>query len=228
MERLNANGEQARMEHESMPNKHGSRPKTEWTHAMKAYTYTFNRMPIRTNSGWKSAYEMLHGKKPTLKHLRKWGMSCVVTKLVGVDKTNWGPKGREGIFMGYSGSHATGSYLVYIPETKRFVVSRNVKFNEGKCDDVIRAAQATIARMEEFEEGAAQMKKMVDHHTNSGPDEPPVNELSRMPLDHPRSSEETIDSINPETGTSEEIKQAGQTAVAGAKIVKKKPAKKKK
>jgi hypothetical protein len=50
---------------------HGSRPKTEWTHAMKAYTYTFNRMPIRTNPGWKSAYEMLHGKKPTLKHLRR-------------------------------------------------------------------------------------------------------------------------------------------------------------
>ena len=130
--------------------------------------------------------------------------------------------------MGYTGSHATGSYLVYIPETKRFVVSRNVKFNEGKCDDVIRAAQATIARMEEFEEGAAQMRRMVDHHTSSRPNEPPLNELSRAPPDHPRSSEEIIDQINPETGTSEEIQQAGQTAVAAAKFVKKKPAKKKK
>ena len=98
---------------------------------MKAYTYTFNRMPIRTNPGWKSAFEMLHGEKPTLKHLRRWGMHCVVTKLVGVDKINWGPKGRAGIFMGYSGSHANGSYLVYIPETKKYVVSRNVKFDEG-------------------------------------------------------------------------------------------------
>jgi hypothetical protein len=82
--------------------------------------------------------------------------------------------------------------------------------------------------MEEFEEGAAQMKKMVDKHTVSGSDVPPANELSRMPLDHPCSSEETIDPINPEAGTNEEIKQAGQTAVAGAKIVKKKPVKKKK
>ena len=148
----------------------------------------------------------------------------MVTKLVGVDKTNWGPKGREGIFMGYSGSHANGSYLVYIPETKRFVVSRNVKFNEGRCDDVIRAAQATIARMEEFKEGAAQVKKMVDKHTVSGSDVPLANKLSRMPFDHPLRSEKNINPINPETGTIEESKQAGQTAVAGAKTAKKKKA----
>jgi hypothetical protein len=62
---------------------HGNLPKTEWTHAMKAYTYIFNKMPLMTNPGWKSAFEMLYGKKPSLKHLRKWGMNCVVTKLVG-------------------------------------------------------------------------------------------------------------------------------------------------
>ena len=81
--------------------------------------------------------------------------------------------------MGYSGSHANGSYLVYIPETKKYVVSRNVKFDEGKCDEVIRAAQATIARMEEFEKGASKIKEMVNKHTAPGSDVPPANELSR-------------------------------------------------
>ena len=63
-------------------------------------------------------------------------MGYVITKLVGVDKTNWVPMKRVGIFMDYSESHANGSYLVYIPETKRYVVSRNVKFDEGKYDEV--------------------------------------------------------------------------------------------
>jgi hypothetical protein len=146
--------------------------------------------------------------------------------------------------MGYSGSHANGLYVVYIPETKKYVVSRNVKFDEGKCDEVIHAAQATIVRIEEFEKGASKIRTMVDKHTAPGSDVPPANELLRLPFDHPLRHGEAIDAarklgwgqtespaldpMNPETGTNEEITKAGQTAAAGAKIAKKKaPAKKK-
>ena len=58
------------------------------------------------------------------------------------------------------------------------MVSINVKFDEGKCDEVIRADQATIARMEDFEKGASKIKEMVDEHTAPGSDVPPANELS--------------------------------------------------
>ena len=125
--------------------------------------------------------------------------------------------------MGYSGSHANGSYLVYMPDTKKFVVSRNVKFNEGKCDEVIRAAQATIARMEEFEAGASKIRTMVDEHTTSESEVPPDNELSRERPD----SDTHLDPMNPETGTNEEITKAGKIAAAGAKFTKKQVSKKK-
>ena len=97
-----------------------------------------------------------------------------------------------------------------------------MKFDEGKCGEVVRAAQATSARVEEFEKGASKIKEMVDEHTAPGSDVSPANELFRLPFDHPLRNGEAIDSarklvwgqskspalnpINPETGTSEEIK----------------------
>ena len=177
---------------------HSKRPVKDWTHAMKAYTYTLNRMPCRTNPMWKSPFEMLHEKKPELKHLRKWGMPCVVTQLSGVDKTNWGPKGREGFFMGYAASHANGSYVVYMPDTKRYVVSRNIKIDEGHCDAVIKSAQMTIGRLEKFEAQAGELSDAAD-----------------------QSDAAQTDELNPQAGTADEITEAGKLFSEGAKAGKK-------
>jgi hypothetical protein len=33
--------------------------------------------------------------------------------------------------MGYAASHSNGSHVVYMPDTNKYVVSRNVKIDEG-------------------------------------------------------------------------------------------------
>jgi hypothetical protein len=50
------------------------RDATMWTHAMKVFTYSVNRLPTRANPDWKSPYKMLYGAPPMLKHFRKWGV----------------------------------------------------------------------------------------------------------------------------------------------------------
>jgi hypothetical protein len=121
-----------------------------WTHAMKVFTYSVNRLPTRSNPDWKSPYEMLYGAPPALKHFRKWGVPCVVTKYYDKKGSDFSPKGREGIFLGYAANHSPGSYLVLMKDTNRIVVSKNVKFDEGVVLDVLNAANATIGRQTRF------------------------------------------------------------------------------
>lgn len=80
----------------------------------------------------KTPFEVFIGKKPGVKHLRMCGCICY-THILSVLRQKLDGKSEKGVFMGY-GSCEKG-YRVYVLQTKKIVLSRNVIFDEEKSWD---------------------------------------------------------------------------------------------
>jgi hypothetical protein len=71
-----------------------------WGEAVLTVTYLINRSPCYAlRKCGKTPYEMWHGKKPLLKHLRVFG--SVVYRLNKLRKTKFESKTLKGILVGY-------------------------------------------------------------------------------------------------------------------------------
>jgi hypothetical protein len=58
-------------------------PKYLWAEAFNAVTYVHNRTPTRALGG-RTPYEVVHGVKPDVSHLRAFGAPCAI---VGLNET---------------------------------------------------------------------------------------------------------------------------------------------
>ena len=108
-------------------------------HALKyCARHIYNALPIKglyTAQGIQSTpYEMAHGKKPRIQHLRTLFCPCVYRKLTAhkdgqiVPMKKSSQKGVRGIFIGFP-DHQQG-YLIFVPSTRQIVVSGDVTFDE--------------------------------------------------------------------------------------------------
>ena len=70
-----------------------------WAEAINTACYTQNSTLI--NKHGKTPYEMVKGKKPSLKHLHIFGCKCFVLKTHPEQLGKFEPKADEGIFVGY-------------------------------------------------------------------------------------------------------------------------------
>ncbi len=106
---------------------HRSVPEHFWAEAISTAVYIRNRITCRSLSPKTTPYHFWHGRAPDLSHLRVFGSVCwyVVPKRY-LRKLN--PRARRGIMMGYP-SQSTG-YKIWDVEREKFVVSRDVYFNE--------------------------------------------------------------------------------------------------
>lgn len=75
-------------------------PRSLWGEAALCAAYLFNRSESRALLPGKTPYEMLHGAKPDVSHLRVFGARCFVRILTELQE-KLGPRSREAIFMGY-------------------------------------------------------------------------------------------------------------------------------
>lgn len=101
-----------------------------WEFAFRCAAYIQNRLP---HKGRKiSPFEMLTGRREKLLHAKKFGCDAYVHVHAGV-RRKFEPKSKKGIFVGYSTNSL--AYLIYFPETKRVVTSRDVVFDE-KINDI--------------------------------------------------------------------------------------------
>lgn len=102
-------------------------PESFWAHALGAYRHVHNRSPTSALPGNMTPFEAYKGRKPRIGHLRVFG--CAAYVLVGRDKRR-GLKGHTlpGIFIGYPSNHV--GWKVYVPRTRKIVVSRDVIFDE--------------------------------------------------------------------------------------------------
>ena len=111
---------------------HADAPKNYWAEALLT-TVTVYLKNISLTKGTRgkdiTPYEIWHGSKPDIKHLRVWG--CTAYAFVDPAKRQnkkWSPRAEKLVFVGYT--HTAKQYRFHNPSTKPLVKSRDVCFHE--------------------------------------------------------------------------------------------------
>lgn len=106
-------------------------PKFLWAEAINTAVYLQNRVVSRTSSTEKTPFEIWHGVKPSVQHLRIFG----ATAYAHVPKQfrhKLDAKSRKMILVGYDGDST--NYRLYDPAMRSVNVSRDVSFIEDDVD----------------------------------------------------------------------------------------------
>ena len=100
-----------------------------WAHAVHDCTITRNLQP---RGEYENAY-VHFGEQPPVKpkDLVKWGAKGWMTKRNKI-KTKWQPKAVRVTRVGYAEDHSSDSYIVWKHDTDKYVVSRDVKWDEPR------------------------------------------------------------------------------------------------
>ena len=101
-------------------------PSSFWGDAVLTVQYIRNRVPTSALSAGKTPFEVFHGKKPDLSHLRVWGCQCFVA-IPPELRTKGGPRRFEALFVGYEESRVGWRVRDL---AGKFHFSRDVIFNE--------------------------------------------------------------------------------------------------
>ncbi|KAK8951797.1 hypothetical protein KSP39_PZI003445 [Platanthera zijinensis] len=101
-------------------------PRSFWAEGMFCAAYVINRMPL-SPINMKSPFEMLLKEKPSVEHLRVFGSTCYV-HIPDALRTKLDAKARKLVFVGYD--ERKKGWRCMDPVTKKFVVSRDVVFDE--------------------------------------------------------------------------------------------------
>ena len=142
-------------------------PREFWAEAVATAVYILNRCPTKSVRD-KTPEEAWSGRKPSIRHLKVFG--CVAYAHVPDQlRKKLDDKGEKCIFIGYSTN--SKAYKLYNPETKKIIISRDVKFDEqGTWDWSTKSQKETKVIPESYEE--------EDRQADPAPDEP---ESSRRP-----------------------------------------------
>ena len=103
-----------------------------WEEAINTACFTQNCTLI--NRHGVTPYQMLKGKKPSLKHLHIFGCKCFVLRTHPKQLGKFETKADEGIFVGYP--LTTRAFKVYNLRTKTVIESINVSFDDGKITGI--------------------------------------------------------------------------------------------
>ncbi|KAL0696244.1 hypothetical protein Bca4012_063424 [Brassica carinata] len=107
---------------------HANVPKRFWSDAVVTACYLINRIPTKVLRDI-SPYEVLNKTRPSIQHLRVFGCTCFVL-IPGEQRNKLEAKSMKCMFIGYSPTQK--GYKCYNTETRRVIVSRDVKLMEGK------------------------------------------------------------------------------------------------
>lgn len=162
--------------------------------------YLINKIPTKVLQD-QSPHEVLNKNHPSIDHLRVFGCLCFVL-IPGEQRNKLEPKSTRAMFIGYSPQQK--GYKCYVPETRRVLVSRDVKFVEAKgyyeeksWDEVKDLSQSASDRAENLRivmenigiriprrEAEVQPQSTNPYPTGERDQEGPVNEVAEeAPLD---------------------------------------------
>jgi hypothetical protein len=150
-------------------------PKALWAEAVNHAVYLKNRSPTRALTN-KTPFEVVHGEKPDLSGIRRFGCTIYV-KILDAGKLD--ERAKAGKFLGYD--NESKGYRVLWPDTHRVSVERDVKFapDEATTGDV------------QFE---GENERIVLHNTSK-----PTSEASKTPATPTPSPVTTSQSTPPAT-----------------------------
>lgn len=104
-----------------------------WAEAVATAVFLVNRSPTKGLDV--TPEEAFSGKKPDLSELRVFGTK-VMCHIPKVKRQKWDAKSEPGIFVGYAVQ--SKGFRVYVPRTKKVVVSRDVVFLSEIADTTVR------------------------------------------------------------------------------------------
>lgn len=97
-----------------------------WGECLLCAAHLINTMPL-SSVHFSSPYELLHGSKPSLYHLKFFGCLCYVST-VKAHRSKLDPRSIPCIFLWYPS--AQKAYKVYDLENHKFIISKDIIFHE--------------------------------------------------------------------------------------------------
>ncbi|GAC1660287.1 MAG: hypothetical protein PVS3B3_30240 [Ktedonobacteraceae bacterium] len=103
-------------------------PEPLWAELAVTAAYLRNRLPTRANTGQASPFELWHGRKPPVEHLRIiW--SDAYAHIPKTKRTKLAPRAEKLKLIGYHDEKK--AYKLWDPDEERLVISRDVVFDES-------------------------------------------------------------------------------------------------
>ncbi|KAM1546338.1 hypothetical protein ACFX10_046560 [Malus domestica] len=133
-------------------------PVTFWGYALYTAAYLLNRVPSKSVS--QTPYEIWHGRKPSLKHIKIWGCEAYVKKL---EATMLEVRSVRCYFVGYP--KETMGYEFYHPDDQKVFVARIAKFLEDEF-----VLKGTISKQMEINEINNEPQTSTRHIDNPIPE----------------------------------------------------------
>ncbi|KAM1193139.1 hypothetical protein ACFXTH_013411 [Malus domestica] len=133
-------------------------PVTFWGYALYTAAYLLNRVPSKSVS--QTPYEIWHGRKPSLKHIKIWGCEAYVKKL---EATKLEARSVRCYFVGYP--KETMGYEFYHPDDQKVFVARTAKFLEDEF-----VLKGTISKQMEINEINNEPQTSTRHIDNPVPE----------------------------------------------------------
>ena len=137
-----------------------------WLLAMRTAAYVRNRVHSRAVNG--VPYQLLHGGVPRLHNLKVFGCPAYV-HVDASRRLKMQDKAVKGVFVGYS--ERSPVYIVWVPEKRQLLRSRNVTFDETGANVVVHSVE------EEEEQGDA----VLDNARPQTPVTPQEEEDTEVP-----------------------------------------------
>ncbi|KAM1815640.1 hypothetical protein ACFX15_000169 [Malus domestica] len=133
-------------------------PVTFWGYALYTAAYLLNRVPSKSVP--QTPYEIWHGRKPSLKHVKIWGCEAYVKKL---EATKLEARSVRCYFVGYP--KETMGYEFYHPDDQKVFVARNAMFLEEQF-----VLKGTISKHMEINEINNEPQTRTRHIDNPVPE----------------------------------------------------------
>ncbi|KAM1074315.1 hypothetical protein ACFX2B_019087 [Malus domestica] len=133
-------------------------PVTFWGYALYTAAYLLNRVPSKSVP--QTPYEIWHGRKPSLKHVKIWGCEAYVKKL---EATKLEARSVRCYFVGYP--KETMGYEFYHPDDQKVFVARNAMFLEEQF-----VLKGTISKHMEINEINNEPQTSTRHIDNPVPE----------------------------------------------------------
>ncbi|CEM34825.1 unnamed protein product [Vitrella brassicaformis CCMP3155] len=102
-----------------------------WPFAIDTAAYLRNRMPTESLSEDKTPYEMWHGRRPYLGHVRVWGCLGFVHVRKPFRAHKFAARAVPMLLIGYD-VRTKDAYRMWNPKTRRVIISRDVRFLEKR------------------------------------------------------------------------------------------------
>ena len=129
-----------------------------WAEAVATATYLRNRMVSSALKSGQTPFELWHGKKPNLKHIRVFGCT-VYSHIPDGERRKLDEKAQKLRFIGYT--ETAGNYKVWDEQKQKCYIRHDIIFNES---DFTKSSDTSEQESEGTEESLNDVQIELENH----------------------------------------------------------------